>query len=104
MKQLEKLAKESFDRFCKLKGIKGNWFYISEERKLEWYKEVLVTSNYLIGEIKSKIKPISNLNKNSSGYEVGFVQGSQNERVKFIEMLDKLGEELKEQFEEMKRK
>lgn len=101
MKTLEGMAQELFNRYAEKSGVKADWRYLSESRKLVWMKDVLLISNYFLNNLKNEIKPIPNNTKSSTVYESGFNDGVRSERTSFLTLVDQLHEKLVDEFENL---
>lgn len=100
MKEIEVLAKGLFQRYSmKMDGVIYNWQYLSRERQIEWMKEVIIHTEFLLKNIRDRIKPIPASSNNPASYEIGFLAGQQNERLKFIKILESLDSDLKNQLD-----
>lgn len=98
MTELERLAKEHFERYCLLTtGKEGFWLYLNADRKLAWMKEVIVFSDYLASQMKGRIKPLPPFKANDTVYMMGYQNGLQEERSATINLIQYIDQDLKSQ-------
>lgn len=102
MTQIELLAKGLFERFAEKKGKRiPNWHYLSEERQIEWMKEVIIHIEYLTKEIRNKLKEPPKPSKGEASYGLGFINGLQTKHLEFIGFLYDTEKDLKQQLEKI---
>lgn len=97
MRTLEGMAHDLFLKFAlKETGRPANWAYLSDNRKLEWMKEVMIMANHFLLEFKKQIKPLPlpTANRPQTSYESGFYQGQVSERSNFHRILEETHQEL----------
>lgn len=102
MKNLEGLARELFTRFAENSEVSADWDYLSDERKLAWMQDVLTISNYFLGNMKSEIKPIPNIQKFSTVYEAAYNDGLRSERVAVTSLVENIHKKLLDEYEDFK--
>jgi hypothetical protein len=91
MKTLENMARDMFTKFSiKETGKPSNWAYLSDERKLEWMKDVFKVADYYMLELKAELKPVPNNMKSNTVYESGFIDGTRAERVTLHQSIDRI--------------
>lgn len=94
---LEKLARGMFERYSREKtGKTASWKRLSEKRKLAWMIEAFVLAEYVIQELKAKYSKNPVIVKASTSYESGFNQATHNERMKVLNFMNELVDNLKE--------
>lgn len=100
MKKLEKLAEELFDRHCEREtGKKGNWRYISHERKVAWMEEALLSIELVVKSMQDTIKPLPAPYKFDTSWEQGRFSGQSAERISFVGYLHDTLEASKKELE-----
>lgn len=98
MKDIETLAIGLFNRFSQKKdGRTYDWNYLSKDRQIEWMKEAVIHTEFLLKNIRDRVKPVPGPSSNPASYELGFLAGQQSERMKFIQLLEYLDQDLKNQ-------
>lgn len=81
MKTIEGMALELFNKFSlRETGKIGSWAHLSNYRKLDWMKEILIMAEYYHGEVLKNIKPIPATSKNETSYGAGYNDGIRAER------------------------
>jgi len=91
VKTLENMAKEMFTKFSLQEtGKHANWSYLSDERKLEWMKDVFKMADYYMTELKLQLKPIPTNMRSSTVYEGGVIDGIRAERVALSQSIDQI--------------
>jgi hypothetical protein len=101
MKTLEGMALELFNKFSvKETGKVGNWQYLSDQRKLEWMKEVLIMAKYFHGEVLKTIKPMPNNPRIETVYASGYADGSRSERIYMVTLIEDQLQKLVDEFED----
>jgi hypothetical protein len=101
MKTLEGMALELFNKFSvKETGRVGNWQYLSDKRKLEWMKEVLIMANYFHGEVLKSVKPLPNNQRIETVYASGHADGARSERIYLITMFEDQLQKLVDEFQD----
>ena len=102
MKTLEGMAMEIFNRYAAKSGVKADWKYLSDERKLVWMKDILLLSEYFLNNLKNEIKPIPTNSRSNTVYESGFHDGVRSERTSFLVLTDNLHKKLLDEYEEFR--
>lgn len=99
---LETLARKAFYKFCNQLQEDGVWENLSPKRRLAWNKEVKSYLDLVIEELSKPLKkaPTPDSKVNTS-YAMGFNQGVNSERVKFITVLDNLKKQIDEEINEL---
>jgi hypothetical protein len=101
MKTLEGMALELFNKFSvKETGRVGNWQYLSNKRKLEWMREVLVMARYFYGEVLKTVKPLPNNQRIETVYASGYSDGSRTERIYMVSLFEDQFQKLVDEFED----
>jgi hypothetical protein len=101
VKTLEGMAREIFIRYAEKSGVKADWNYLSDNRKLVWMKDILLLSEYFLTNLKNEIKPIPSNKKSTTVYESGFNDGVRSERTSFLVLVDELHEKLLDEYEQL---
>lgn len=104
MKTLEGMAREIFNRYAAKSGVRADWIYLSDERKLVWMKDVLLLSEYFLTNLKLEMKPIPSNERATTVYEGGFNDGVRSERTSFTVLVDELHERLLDEYEHLEYK
>ena len=103
MKTLEGMALELFNKFSvKETGKVGNWQYLSDGRKLEWMKEVLIMANYFYKEVLLSIKPLATNQKIETVYASGYLDGQRFQQVYMINLFEDQFQKLVDEYEDFK--
>jgi hypothetical protein len=103
MTDLELLAKGLFERYSLEKeGRIYNWDYLHIERKVVWMNEVLISMDYLLNQIRTKVDSVKIKNDISASYAIGYSNGMWAERNSTITLLGYIKTELKVQLEQFK--
>lgn len=101
MKALEGIALELFNKFSiKETGKKADWAYLSNERKLEWMKDVFLVAHHVFKELIADFKPLPKLQGNTV-YEMAYSEGVRSERVYTQQMIQAVFDKLKEELANM---
>lgn len=100
--KLEVYAAKLFNEFCYNQGIKGNWEYVSKERKLVWIEEALYLLKSSLELLKSNFTPIKQV-KHQTSFEIGYYQGLTAERYSTLSFIDYTLEDLDNQYENLKK-
>lgn len=95
MKSLERLAKESFEKYSlRQTGRKANWDYLSEERQKVWKQDLFELIDMILLEVRSSVKPIPpNESSYNTSYANGHQEGKKEERAILIQLLQDIHEE-----------
>jgi len=102
MKEIEKLAIGLFDKHAlRNDGRVYDWNYLSRDRQIEWMKEVLVNVNFVLSEIRGKLKAPPAVLPSEPSYGVGFKNGMQVKHHEFTEMLNEIQVNLANQLAEI---
>lgn len=101
MKTLEGMAMEIFARYANKSGVKADWRYLSDERKLVWMQDILLLSEYFLDNLKAEMKPIPSNQRSNTVYESGFNDGVRSERTSFAVLVDELHERLLDEYQEL---
>lgn len=105
MRFLETLAKKAFYNFCSQLGEHGIWENLPKKRQLAWAREVKtyleLVSDELIKPLKKSPQPDTKVN---TSYALGYNQGVNSERVKFITVLDGLKKQIEQEYSELEDK
>lgn len=92
-----------FERYSEEEtGIKGNWLYLSDERKSAWMEEALLSVELVVTSMQETVKPLPPLYKFDTVWEQGRYSGQYNERTVFIGYLHDVLENCKEELENFK--
>lgn len=103
MKDLERIAKEWFERYSvKETGKRLRWDLLSKNRKLEWMEEVLMVSDIYMKYLQEEVKPVGNLPRGSTSYANGFNEALRGERIRFYNLTLTRHEQLLEEYNEFK--
>lgn len=101
MKTLEGMARDLFNKFSMREtGKLGDWSYLSNTRKLEWMKEVLIMAKYFLDEIHSDIKPLQNNQRTNTVYESGYNDGVRSERAACLSLVENKLQKLVDEFKD----
>jgi hypothetical protein len=101
MKELESLAKQSFERYClKTSGRVSNWGYVSKDRKLEWMKEALLHMRYALNHLRENLKQPPPPGKTETTYGLGYIDGIRAKHYEYKNSLDVLEQKLDQQLQE----
>jgi hypothetical protein len=101
MKRLEGMALELFNKFSvRETGKQGNWQYLSNERKLEWMKEVLIMAKYFHSEVLATVKPLPNNQKIETVYASGYSDGVRTERTYLVSLFEDQLQKLLDEYED----
>lgn len=101
MKSLEGMAMEIFNRYAAKSGVKADWRYLSDERKLVWMQDILLLSQYYLENLKAEMKPIPTNQRSTTVYESGFNDGVRSERTSFTVLVDELHEKLLDEYRDL---
>jgi hypothetical protein len=102
MRTLESMAAELFIKFSiKETGKAADWKYLSDARKLEWMKEVLIMANFFLNQTLNEIKPIPNNKKTDTSYAAGFQDGVRSERTYFHTLLENRYQKLVDEYHDL---
>lgn len=102
MKKLEGMARELFNRYAERSGLRVNWNYLADDRKLVWMNDVILLADYFLENLKAEMKPIPNSAKSSTVYESGFNDGVRSERTSFTVLIEELHEKLLDEYEQFR--
>jgi hypothetical protein len=101
MKTLEGMALELFSKFSvKETGVIANWQYLSNSRKLEWMKEVLIMANYFYKEVLASVKPLSNNQKVETVYASGYADGARYQQIYMVGLFEEQFQKLLDEYED----
>ena len=101
MTTLEKLAKGMFERYSeRTTGHKAHWDYLSKPRKADWLREVMIMMEYLVGNLKDRLKAPPASKPNEAAYSVGYNQGKADERLEFMQFVEYLEKGLRDELED----
>lgn len=100
MKPVEKMAEELFNSFCLMEGKSGDWRYLSTARKKAWMKDVLLIARYFAIQLQKEVKPLPPTRAQAS-FEIGFNTGQISERTNFIALVEKINDQLEDEYDNL---
>lgn len=102
MIDIEKLTKEIFERFASEEHeVKAKWEYLGVKRQKMWLRDVILIAERLLIELRKEVKPLPPGNKKyTTSFGLGYAGGQQEERTRFITMLQKYHDELIKEYSE----
>jgi len=98
MTELEIMAAKAFEKFGSATGQSVSWSYLSEERKQAWMCEIIFYVDHVTSKLKEKLKPVGQATQNMGAYAAGYNDGIAVERMALNNLLEQLGEDYKNQF------
>lgn len=98
MTELEIMAARAFEKFAAETGQSANWAYLSEERKQAWMCEIIFYVDHVTSKLLEKLKPIGPATQNMGAYAAGYNDGIAVERMALQNLLEKISEDYKNQF------
>ncbi len=102
MTEVERLAKEAFERYVlATTGKDAYWTHLSDDRKVAWMHEVIFLMDFLATSVHKKFKEVPP-QQNNNVYATGYYTGMATERAAMIELIQYLKNDLKRQVEEFK--
>lgn len=99
MSELETMAARAFEKFAAAIGQTANWAYLSEERKQSWMCEIIFYVDHVNSKLKEKIKPMGT-QPPGGAYAAGYNDGIAVERMAIMNLIETLGDDYKNQFNE----
>ena len=103
MNKIAKLAEQKFDEFCRQEGsVHSGWSYLSKKRQLAWMEEVLATVTMVIKSMQATVKPAVPGTRFDTIWLQGYNAGQVAERTVFIEYLQQVLEQSKQEVEDFK--
>lgn len=98
---LEKLAQAMFERHSlDFNGVKANWYYLGQNRKIAWVKEAHYFSRFVLEKFKVHVNSPMKLGPAQTTYENGYNHGLLNERSSLSQVIQQLEENLDEQLQD----
>lgn len=93
MTNLESLARGMYERYSYREfGYKASWERLNKARKIEWLKEALLLSEYVIDELKEEYGKKLEERKAHTSYQDGYNRGIMEERNRVINFINDLTE------------
>src|SRR3990167_5306356 len=90
---LEELAKNIFTKYSlERTGKTSNWNLLQASRKLAWVEEVYFFIQFIAKDLRTSIKPTLIDTKVNTSFNLGFISGMNEERVKLINYFNNLQE------------
>lgn len=95
MNNLESLAKTRFEQYSKSEtGKVLNWYHLPQERKVAWMQEVLDGFEFIIKNLKDRLKLDPVPGRMNTTYALGRAEGINSEKMRYIQELTLLAEDL----------
>jgi len=105
MKNLEQWARHKFLHYSyQREGMTLDWRYLSGPRKLAWIGELVDVWDTVLTELRNELQMPKNNSKPMASYDRGFMDGESHENSALLFKLDRLEQEIKSQYLDLKDK
>ena len=103
MTKLEVLAQQAFSNYSmKYTGKVASWQHLSNERKVEWMRDVLDILCTFTTELKKEIRPVKPDSPLDPIFTKGMNKGIREERFSFLKKIEALEESFLQQLEQVR--